>query len=167
MWACLTTLRDPREGGVPPGAAAEGRRGGPSQACPRVELFDPKCTPLRSSFKYPIRVCLGAMLHFHAGSDPPPPWGSSRRGVPGLPQGKVVRSPPPFLLVLREPNGAQGGPRAIQMEQNGTTRNSHRIARNQACACWRFLAGWICRCLVGVWFHWAPFGSVWFHVVFV
>ena len=150
----------PRRGGRrPPG------RSQPSM--PASRAFRPKVHTTKVLFQIPHPCIFGCHASFLRRKWPPPPGGSSRRGVPGLPQGKVVRSPPPFLLVLREPNGAQGGPRAIQMEQNGTTRNSHRIARNQACACWRFLAGWICRCLVGVWFHWPPFGSVWFHVVSV
>ena len=65
------------------GPAAEGRRVGPSQACPRVELFDLKCTPLHTTSKYPVREVSGCKSTFHVESEPPPLRGTPQRGCPG------------------------------------------------------------------------------------
>ena len=43
-----TVFGDPLAGRAGRAKAAEGRRGGPSQACPRVELFYLKCYPVLS-----------------------------------------------------------------------------------------------------------------------
>ena len=67
------------------GPAAEGRRVGPSQACPRVELFDLKCTPLNTTSKYPVREFSGCKPTFHVEIDPPSPKPSSSGGALGLP----------------------------------------------------------------------------------
>ena len=64
------------------GPAAEGRRVGPSQACPRVELFDLKCTPLNTTSKYPVREFSGCKPTFHVESDPAPPPRHPTAGVP-------------------------------------------------------------------------------------
>ena len=60
------------------GPAAEAHREGPSQACPRVELFGPKCTPLHTTSRYPVREFSGCTPTFYVESKAP-----FRRGTLG------------------------------------------------------------------------------------
>ena len=70
--------------------AAEGRWEGPSQACPRVELFDLKCYPLLPFYGHVAAEKSRCLLHSKVGVDPPP-WELSQGGslgTPGAPQWK-------------------------------------------------------------------------------